>query len=57
MDPISSLSSAYSISSAELGEAYAMRLTKMAMDDTQELALQELEEMLPPSPYTFDIRV
>ena len=55
MDAISSLSSAYSMS--ELAEAYALKLTKMAMDDTQELALQELEQMLPPSPYTFDVRV
>ena len=55
MDPISSLSSEYSTSA--LTSEYALRLTKMAMDDSQELALQELEQMLPPSPYSFDVRV
>lgn len=55
MDPISAVGSYSSLSALELGEAYAMRLTKMAMDDTQELSLQELEQMLPPSPYTFDV--
>ena len=32
-----------------------MSLTKKMMDTTEELALKELEQMLPPSPYTFDV--
>ena len=55
MDPISAVGSYSNLSALEIGDAYAMRLTKMAMDDAQELALQELEQMLPPSPYTFDV--
>lgn len=53
MDTIASVSGAYS--TTQLATNYAMRLTKMAMDDSQELALQELEQMLPPNPYTFDV--
>lgn len=61
MDGISSLASipsAYGATGAiESGDGYALRVTKMAMDDAQELALQEMQKMLPPSPYTFDVRV
>lgn len=61
MDGISSLASipsAYgAVSAIESGDGYALKVTKMAMDDSQELALQELQQMLPPSPYTFDVRV
>lgn len=61
MDGISSLASipsAYGAAGAiESGDGYALRVTKMAMNDSQELALQELQQMLPPSPYTFDVRV
>lgn len=56
MDPMStvaSLTSSYRM--AEVATDYSMALTKRMMDDTQELALQELEQMLPPSPYTFDV--
>lgn len=56
MDPINTIASVSGpYSAAQLATDYAMRLTKMAMDDTQELALQEMEQMLPPSPYTFDV--
>lgn len=53
MDPMSGVSGAYS--ATQLATDYSMALTKRAMDDTQKLALQELEQMLPPSPYTFDV--
>ncbi len=61
MDGISSLTSIPSsygaVSAIESGDGYALAVTKMAMDDTQELAMQEMQKMLPPSPYTFDVRV
>ncbi|RKJ41346.1 putative motility protein [Acutalibacter sp. 1XD8-33] len=44
-------------SKAQLSTEYSLALTKRAMKDTQELASQELQRMLPPSPYTFDVRV
>lgn len=56
MDPLNaaaSLSGSYS--AASLASDYSMAVARMAMDDAQELALQELEQMLPPSPYTFDV--
>ena len=40
-------------SKAQLSTEYSLALTKRA----QELASQELQRMLPPSPYTFDVRV
>lgn len=56
MDPMSSVASmASSYSAASLASEYSMTVTKMVMDDAQELAMQELERMLPPSPYTFDV--
>lgn len=54
MDPISTVAS-MPYSMADVPSDYAMAVTRMAMDDSQELALQELEQMLPPSPYTFDV--
>ena len=32
-----------------------MSFSKNIMVTTEELALKELEQMLPPSPYTFDV--
>lgn len=59
MDGISSLASipsAYgAVGAIESGDGYALKVTKMAMDDTQQLAIQEIQKMLPPSPYTFDV--
>ena len=58
MDMMNSIASAsMSMSAAMFQQNYAMAVTKKMMD-TEELALQELQEMLPPpSPYNFDIRV
>lgn len=53
MSSIASMDTAYS--QAQLATDYSMALTKKVMDTTEELALQELEQMLPPSPYTFDV--
>ncbi|MCI8386524.1 MAG: putative motility protein [Acutalibacter sp.] len=53
MSSIASTSTAYS--QAQLATDYSMSLTKKMMDTTEELALKELEQMLPPSPYTFDV--
>ncbi len=36
-------------------QQYSISVQKKAMD-VEELALQELQEMLPPSPYGFDVR-
>ena len=56
MDPLSSVASlASSYSASNLAADYSMAVARMAMDDAQELAMQELERMLPPSPYTFDV--
>ncbi len=60
MGMMDSIASSYmSMSAASLAQNYALAVTKMQMDTTEELALQELQEMLPeaPSPYSFDIRV
>ena len=55
MDLMNSIaSSAMSMSAAQLAQNYDMAVTKKAMD-VEELALQELTEMLPPSPYNFDV--
>jgi len=48
-------SGAMSMSAAQIGQQYAISVQKKAMD-VEELALQELQEMLPPSPYGFDVR-
>ncbi|MCI8921958.1 putative motility protein [Neglecta sp. X4] len=58
MDMMNSIASAsMSMSAAMFQQNYAIAVTKKMMD-TEELALQELQEMLPPpSPYNFDIRV
>ncbi len=56
MDIMSSIAStATAYSRAQLATDYSMSLTKKMMDTTEELALKELEQMLPPSPYTFDV--
>lgn len=56
MDPLSTVASmASSYQAADLASSYSLAVTDMMMDDTQKLALQELEKMLPPSPYTFDV--
>ncbi len=57
MDIMNSIaSSAMSMSAAQFEQQYAISVQKKAMD-VEELALQELQEMLPPSPYSFDVRV
>ena len=59
MDMMNSIaSSAMSMSAAQFEQQYSISVQKKAME-TQELALQELQEMLPtctPSPYGFDVR-
>ena len=55
MDLMNSIaSSAMSMSAAQLAQNYSMAVTKKAMD-VEELALKELTDMLPPSPYNFDV--
>lgn len=55
MDLMNSIaSSAMSMSAAQLAQNYDMAVTKKAMD-AEELALQELTQMLPPSPYNIDV--
>ncbi len=53
MSSMAAVSTAYS--QTQLATNYSMALTKKMMDTTEELALGELEQMLPPSPYTFDV--
>ena len=48
MSSVASTSTAYS--QAQLATDYSMALTKKIMDSAEELALNELEQMLPPSP-------
>jgi hypothetical protein len=56
MDMMSSIASmATSYSQTQLATDYSLAITKKMMDTTEKLALQELEQMLPPSPYTFDV--
>ena len=59
MDIMNSIaSSAMSMSAAQFEQQYAISVQKKAMD-VEELALQELQEMLPtctPSPHGFDVR-
>ncbi len=56
MDVMNSIASGYgALKSAQLEQQYSISVQKKAMD-AQELALQELQEMLPPSPYSFDVR-
>jgi len=59
MDIMNSIaSSAMSISVAKIEQQYSISMQKKAMD-VEELALRELQEMLPSSaasPYGFDIR-
>lgn len=56
MDMMNSIaSSAMQMNAAQLEQQYSISMQKKAMD-VEELALQELQEMLPPSPYGFDVR-
>ena len=56
MDMMNSIASgAMQMSAAQLEQQYSISMQKKAMD-VEELALQELQEMLPPSPYTLDVR-
>ena len=56
MDMMTSMAStALSMSAAKLEQQYSISMQKKAMD-VEELALQELQEMLPPSPYGFDVK-
>ncbi len=59
MDMMNSIaSSAMNMSAAQFEQQYSISVQKKAMD-VEELALQELQEMLPtgtPSPYGFDVR-
>ena len=59
MDMMNSIaSSAMSMSAAQFEQQYSISVQKKAME-VEELALQELQEMLPtctPSPYGFDVR-
>ncbi len=59
MDMMNSIASAsMSMSAAMFQQNYAIAVTKKMMD-TQDLALEEMTEMLqqqaPPSPYNFDV--
>ncbi len=55
MDLMNSIAStAMSMSAAQFAQSYDMAVTKKTME-TEELALQELMEMLPPSPYNIDV--
>lgn len=47
-------SSAIQMSAAQMEQQYSISMQKKAMD-VEELALQELQEMLPPSTYGFDV--
>jgi len=62
MDIMNSIaSSAMRMNAAQIGQQYAISVQKKAMD-VEEMALQELQAMLPPSaasaasPYTLDVR-
>lgn len=57
MDLMNSIASAaMSMQSAQIAQSYSTAVTKKSME-AEELALQELTQMLPPSPYQFDVRV
>jgi len=56
MDMMNSIASgAMNMSAAQIEQQYSISVQKKAME-VEELALQELQEMLPPSPYGFDVR-
>jgi len=56
MDIMNSIASgAMSMSAAKIEQQYLISMQKKAMD-VEEMALQELQEMLPPSLYNFDVR-
>ncbi len=59
MDMMSSIAAqSMKMSETEFGQQYAISVTKKAMD-TQEIALQEIQRMLPQTPppmgYSFDV--
>lgn len=55
MDLMNSIAStAMSMSAANLAQSYDLAVTKKSME-AEEMALQELTAMLPPSPYNFDV--
>lgn len=56
MDMMNSIAAAsMSMSAAKFAQQVDISVTKKAME-TEELALQELTQMLQPSPYLVDIR-
>jgi len=56
MDIMNNIAAGYgALKSAQVEQQYGISMQKKAMD-VEELALQELQEMLPPSPYNFDVR-
>ena len=56
MDVMNSISAGYgALKNAQVEQQYGISMQKKAMD-VEELALQELQEMLPPSPYGFDVK-
>ena len=56
MDVMNSISAGYgALKNAQVEQQYGISMQKKAMD-VEELALQEMEKMLPPSPYGFDVK-
>jgi len=56
MDIMNSIAAGYgALKSAQIEQQYGISMQKKAMD-IEELALQEMQEMLSPSPYGFDVR-
>ncbi len=56
MDIMNSIAAGYgALKNAQVEQQYSISVQKKAMD-VEELALQELQEMLPPSPYNLDVR-
>jgi len=56
MDVMNSIASgAMNLSAAQIEQQYSISVQKKAMQ-VEEMALQELQEMLPSSPYGFDVR-
>lgn len=56
MDMMSGIAaSSIAKSQTEFATEYSMSLTKKVMDNYEDLALQEIQQMLPPSPYNIDV--
>ena len=56
MDVMNNIAAGYGgLQSAQAQQQYGISVQKKAMD-VEELALQEMQEMMPPSPYGFDVR-